>query len=95
VSDEEAYKDIYEAVRGALRLICEDEVARLAPDLTIEEFWAVAEVIQARIGRGRPGENILARVGRQFDAAVAEACARKKGDELESMWKLAPKVPRP
>jgi hypothetical protein len=33
-------------------------------------------------------------VGRQFDAGIAEARARKKGDELESMWKLAPKEPQ-
>ena len=86
-------EEALEAVHLALRLICEDELARLAPDLTLDELWAVAEQVQRRV-RPRRGENLLSRVGRQLDAAIAEARARKKGDGLESMWKLAPKEAR-
>ena len=42
-----------EAVHLALRLICEDELARLAPDLTLDELWAVAGQIQRRVGPKR------------------------------------------
>ena len=86
-------EEVLEAVHLALRLICEDELARLAPDLTLDELWVVAEQIQRRV-RPKRGENLLSRVGRQLDAAIAEARARKKGDELEGLWKLAPKEPR-
>ena len=87
-------EEVLEVVHLALRLICEDELRRLAPDLTPDELWAVAGQIQRRVGPKR-GENLLTRVGRQLDAAIAEARTRKKKrDQLESMWQLAPKEPR-
>ena len=83
-------RELLEDVRAALRLVCEAELSRLAPDLSAGEFWAAIPKIQDQISCKR-GDNVLSCVARQFDAAVAEARARKKGDELESMWRLAPK----
>ena len=92
MSDDEDHEAVYEEVRGTLRFICETELSRLAPDVSVDEFWAVADKIQAEYkANPHPSENILFRVGRQFEAASAEARARKKADELESMWKMAPK----